>query len=279
MRKGLPPLLRRKKNSDPCIIIFMDPLFLLAGLIAVLLLLALTPVFLVWFIPLRASIRVKVQDEIVREAFTLSWGPVGVRVRHDLAGNVAELLAGRHVLFAVPLVAGEDVAGAPAAPGGEKPPVGDQPTVQVPSADQPPVQTSPMDPSLPRSGTLRTILGRLVPPLESLASTFWQESRFDEVRGKVTLGLGDPVLTGELYGYYWAGRFVLDAMRIHIEVEPVFDREIVACDLELRMSLRHPLRILVAAIRLLIHPAVREMAAALRPVQPAGAAQSGGTAV
>ena len=75
----------------------------------------------------------------------------------------------------------------------------------------------------------------------------------------MTLGLGDPVLTGECCGLYWASRFILEASRIYLELVPVFDRRVLELDITARMNVRHPLLVLIAGLRLARHPAIHEV--------------------
>ena len=119
-------------------------------------------------------------------------------------------------------------------------------------------------PSFP--GYSRTIrLARsLIHPAISLVSVIWRESRFDSMQSNITLGTGNPALTGEIYGYFWAARFILETMRIRVELEPIFDREVFSCDLEMKVSLHHPILVIISGARFAIHPAVREMFALSR---------------
>jgi hypothetical protein len=226
----------------------MDQFLLLAALVAVVLLLCLAIPLLLYTIPLRSSVRIIIEEETPRDVITVSWGPFGIRVRQDPGETAVELFANKRVLYTYRLLPTEQEEKSPAAEKEEPAP--------APSGSVIPVG----------------IVRKLEKPVRALLSMVWQESRFETLRGRVTIGLGDPVLTGEFYGYYWAGRFLLEALRVHIDVEPVFDRETFACDLELVMKLQHPLRILAAAIRLLFHPAVREIAFAMSAGRPAGAA-------
>ncbi len=227
----------------------MDQFLLLAALVAVVLLLCLAIPLLLYTIPLRSSVRIIIEEEAPRDVITVSWGPLGVRVRQGAGETAAELYAGKQVLYTYRFLPAEQDKTPPAA---EK---------------EEPVVADHAGPGIPAQ-----LVEKLAAPVRALLSMVWQESRFETLRGRVTIGLGDPVLTGEFYGYYWAGRFLLEALSVHIDVEPVFDRETFACDLELVMKLQHPLRILAAAIRLLFHPAVREIAVAMRAGRPAGAA-------
>jgi hypothetical protein len=101
---------------------------------------------------------------------------------------------------------------------------------------------------------------------------FWKASRFVEARGTLTLGLGDPVLMGEVCGMYWASRFILQASRVYVELEPVFDREVLNLDITVRMNVSHPLKILIAGIRLARDPKIVEAAGTILRQTPGAAA-------
>ena len=159
------------------------------------------------------------------------------------------------------------VTGAPSAsppatgiPGASKPETG-TPATGTPAA------------VFPDIGGIVNVVQKLTGPVGSFSTAFWQQSRFVDARGTVTLGLGDPVLTGELCGMYWASRFVLLASRIYVELEPVFDRTVLGLDITVRMKVKHPLLVLLAGLRLALHPAIRE-AAGIAMRQSRGAAAS-----
>lgn len=217
----------------------MDALLVLAYLIAGLLLLILVAVTLLYAVPVRSALQISVAKKEFSSRLVISWLFLGVGIRNDSNGTRAELLAGHHVLFTI-------------LPG------------PAPAPETVPEKKDGGTVIHPDPGLIFRLMRRLVPPLESIRSVIWNESRFDSMKGRLTLGLGDPVLTGTCYGYYWAGRFILETMRIQIDIEPVFDREVFEGNVEIRMSLRHPLILLLAAVRLVLHPAVREIAAEFR---------------
>ena len=125
----------------------------------------------------------------------------------------------------------------------------------------------------PDIGGIVPVIQKIMGPVGSFGSAFWQQSRFIDASGTVTLGLGDPVLTGEVCGMYWASRFALLASRIYVELEPVFDRTVMELDVTVRMKVTHPLLVLLAGFRLARHSAIRE-AAGIVMRQSRGAAPS-----
>jgi hypothetical protein len=233
----------------------MELLLLLAFLLACFLALILLLVTLLYIIPMRSVVEITIAEASGHDAITVTWLFLGVRIIHDVQGNRAELLGFGRLLYTIRTESAKEPATVdPAGPAVE------------PKKEQVP-HTSTASPR-----AVAGIAGKLIPRLESLGSVIWQESRFDELRGNLTLGLGDPAMTGMCYGYFWAARFILEAMHIHLIVEPVFDRDVFYGDIEIRMSLHHPLLIIIAAIRLLLDPAVRELAGIFRQPAPGAAA-------
>jgi len=113
-------------------------------------------------------------------------------------------------------------------------------------------------PGSPDIGEIVHVIQKMIAPVGSFGSAFWQQSWFVDAGGTVTLGLGDPALTGEICGMYWASRFALLASRIYVELEPVFDRAVLELDITVRMKVKHPLLVLLAGFTLAWHPAIRE---------------------
>jgi len=104
---------------------------------------------------------------------------------------------------------------------------------------------------------LGILIRHVVSPVMDVGSALYRETAFEEVRGKVRIGLRDPAATGMLYGGYWATRFILLATRIHVDMEPVFDRECLELELAVRFRVDHPLRLLTQGIQVLKSPNIR----------------------
>jgi len=118
---------------------------------------------------------------------------------------------------------------------------------------------------------LVSLIQSLIEPATRIVSVLYRQSSFDEVRGRVRIGLGDPVATGMLYGGFCATRYILDSSKIFIDLQPVFDRTVLDVDLDLWFRIRHPLRIITAVIRVARAPGLRDCLA--------GPRQAGGVAV
>jgi len=80
----------------------------------------------------------------------------------------------------------------------------------------------------------------------------------NSVRGTMRIGLADPVLTGMVYGWYCAVRPLLAYSRIFLDITPVFDRNVLDMQLEMRWDLRHPLMLAISAWRLYRNRDVQE---------------------
>ena len=229
----------------------MDALLLLAYVLAFPIVIILTCALLLYIVPVRSSIRLLVQEGDIRETITVAWGLAGIRIRHYSQGTGADVMVGRYVLYAHAFVTEEATPPLPEKPEKEEP--GD--------AREKEERGGPSFPDYRR--TIRLARG-LIHPAISLVSVIWRESRFDSMQAKITLGTGNPALTGEIYGYFWAAWFILETMRIRVELEPIFDREVFNCDLEMKVSLHHPILVIISGARFAIHPAVREMFALSR---------------
>lgn len=103
-----------------------------------------------------------------------------------------------------------------------------------------------------------TLIPRLIEPVGKFGAVLYNQSTFDGIRGRILIGAGDPAATGILYGGYWATRSVLRASQIYIEMIPEFNRKILDLDLVIRLRINHPLRVIIAGIRLYKNPAIRQ---------------------
>jgi hypothetical protein len=235
----------------------MDVLLIPAFVFFAVLLPIIAAALLLYGVPVRIAARL-VRDETV-QAFTLvvSWAGLGIRTSGTGTSRVTEVLIGRS-----PVISYTGSVGSPQGKRASQPPAetkqdsrgvpGDVPTPHGVSSEH---DREPVGPQ--RIGSVITTFlmraGQVIP----IVSAFWRACRFVDARGKVTLGLGDPVLTGEVCGLYWASRFILQAMRVHVDLEPVFDREILGMDVTVRFKVNHPLLVLIAAARLLRAPGTR----------------------
>ena len=215
----------------------MDLLFLLLDLLLVMAGLALALVVLLYLIPVRFSVRyVSGQGSPAFEP-EIRWAVFCVRpVPDDGLSSIGFFVLGRR-LFSV-----------------------DEEGPSSPDADVP--VHRPADIAAARD--LVTVVKSLARPAFSIGGTVYRLGRFERCEGTVRIGLGDPAATGMLCGSYWATRFVLNAARIYISMEPVFDREVLVIDLTARFRIDHPLQILLRVARELIRSEVRAALPAFR---------------
>jgi hypothetical protein len=205
------------------------PVFILFSLLVPVIALAL----LFYAVPVRAAITLLWRGDRKEQAVVISWGIVGIRSSGNGTGRKTELLIADHAVLSH--TGPRDTRGKKIAP------------AQTPG----PAGALKIDEIVP-------IVQKIIGPVGSFGSAFWNESRFEDARGTVTLGLGDPALTGEICGYYWASRFILQASRVYIGLEPVFDRLVFGLDITVRVKVRHPLLVMIAGLELARDPAVKD---------------------
>jgi hypothetical protein len=207
--------------------------FVLISLFVPVLLLAL----LLYAIPVRAAATVMLKDKRQEQVLVISWGIFGIRTSGTGEGRLTDVLIAGNAIFShsgsiKPDGKAGEVTGIP--------------------------ETSTLSAVSPDISEIVHVVQKMIGPVGSFGSAFWRQSRFVEASGTVMLGLGDPVLTGEVCGMYWASRFVLLASHISVELEPVFDRAVLEMNMTVRIKVKHPLLVLLAGFRLAWHPAMRE---------------------
>jgi hypothetical protein len=263
------------------------PVFVLVSLAVPVLLLAL----LLYAIPVRAAVTVVRRGGRQDQVLLISWGIFGIRTSGTGEGRLTEVLIAGHAVLAHTRSVEEDRSGVKETgtkrgesgnvPAGERRPgkAEKEPRSSAAPGSAAPDTTVPVTgdttaggpaAGIPATGRPETVfmdidefvhvVQKVMGPVGSFGSAFWQQSRFVDARGTVRLGLGDPVLTGEVCGMYWASRFILFASRIYIELEPVFNKAVLELDITVRLKVKHPLLVLLAGIRLARYPAIREAA-------------------
>ncbi|HUT38626.1 MAG TPA: DUF2953 domain-containing protein [Methanoregula sp.] len=209
----------------------MDAFLIPVFIIACTLLIFLFPALILYLVPVRFALHL-VQKEGQREySVTVSWGFFRFRTIHRHDGRRNQVFIGGNVMYSR---AGVDE------------------------------QQKGEDANLPAPADLRSVEGylnlipRLIAPMGRFVSVLYHESRLENCTGSIRIGMKDPVATGILYGGYWATRFVLMASRIFIDMTPEFNREVFEIEMELRLRVNHPLRILIAGIHVLTTPGIRQ---------------------
>ena len=208
------------------------PLFIAALSLFIIIL----PAFLLYAIPVRIVISIARDDERDDSTITASWAIAGIRVfRIGRAQKFSVLVAGRSIWSGT----GSD-------------------TVQQ--------AKEPGSPGSSLSGVdiIRTALA-VAGPAGRLVLIIWQQSCIDAMRGRIRIGLGDPVSTGMLYGGYWASRFAMNAARIFIDLEPEFDRAVIEVDVTMNLRIRHPLLIVMQGLVIVRDPQIRKSLTKFKP--------------
>ncbi|MEN6609892.1 MAG: DUF2953 domain-containing protein [Methanoregulaceae archaeon] len=225
----------------------MDALLLFGFFIAIVLLPALGLALLLYAIPLRIEATLALSEGRDDQGIGIAWGAVALQIRGRGAGQLTQVLfLDRVVLSHTGPLETRHEKGSP---------------------DLVPEDLIGPDGKI-RIGELIHQVQEITGPVGTFASVLWQRSRFTGARGTVTFGLSNPALTGEVYGYYWASRFILLASRIDIEMIPVFDRPVLGYDITLHGKIMHPLLIHLAAINLIRDPGIRRMIAEERAGRP-----------
>jgi hypothetical protein len=218
----------------------MDELLIPAFILFSLLVPVLAALLLLYAVPVRAAATLVRMDGRREQVVVIAWGPIGIRSSGAGTGLVTEVLVLGHAVLTHtgPVDTGTD---------------GTEPE----KAPSPAEVTGLAAGHLP-IGELVHIVQRAIGPVGRFGSAFWHQGRFEGASGTVRIGLGDPVMTGELCGYYWASRFVLLASRIDIRLEPEFDEVLFELDLTVRFKIEHPLLVIVAGLDLVRDLAIQD---------------------
>jgi len=221
---------------------FLIPVFILACPVLILLFIAL----LLYLIPVRfviSFLRLEGQQEY---SISVSWGLIGVRSIDTGDGRRTEVFTGGRVIHT---------------------------RAEEEKLLKSEIAESPAPADLRSVEGYLTLIPRLIEPGVRFSAVLYYLSTFEGIDGRVRIGTGDPVATGMLCGGYWTTRFVLRASRIFIDMIPDFDRKILEMDMTIRIRVNHPLRILIAGIRLYKNPDIRQGITFLKPDFP-GVARS-----
>lgn len=225
----------------------MDALLLAGFIFTIILIPVLGFALLLYAIPLRIAATLVHEDERDCQEMWISWSGIALRIRGHGPGQQVQVLFLDHaVLSHTGPLESQDEKGKP-----ELTPeklIGNDGKLQV--------------------GELIHGVQEITGPVGSFLSVIWQRSRFSGARGTLRFGLGNPALTGEVFGYYWASRFILLASRIDIRMIPVFDRPALEFDITVHGTIEHPLIVLIAGIDLVRDPAIRRVMAGDRADRP-----------
>ena len=204
----------------------MAPIFLLAAGVCILLLFSALALFLVPVIVLVAIGRRPGSASAMLQA---SWGIIGARARREGGDTRVEyLFLGRPI---------HTRSG-----GGRK-----APPVQRPEGKRP----------APSTLSWAWLLLRLIKPVSSFGDRLLHATTLLEARGRLRVGVGDPVETGLLFGRYCALAPLLRVNRIYLDLSPVFDRQVLEGEVAARLRIDRPLLLILAGAGLLLNRDVR----------------------
>jgi hypothetical protein len=115
-----------------------------------------------------------------------------------------------------------------------------------------------------RSPDIISLLPAFQGPILDAVLDLINHTRFDYARGTAQIGFGDPSATGMVYGLYRAARPLMQIHRITLNIVPVFNREIYEIDVNTRFHIIYPVRMIVNAVKVVKHPAVRRVMKTMR---------------
>ena len=210
----------------------MDTLLIPLFIVACIILFCEFFAFLLYGIPLRFVLGLHHTEGLRKQSVSVSWGLIGCRITNGGNQQKIEVCIGHHTILS------RRIEGEPKR--------GDEAKIPEPADFR----------SIER---YLTFFSRMIKPAGRFVSVLWHESRFENCSGSIRIGTKDPVVTGVLYGGYWATRFGLRVSRIFIDVIPDFNREIFEMDVAIRLRINHPLRIIIAGIQLMRNRVIRDM--------------------
>jgi hypothetical protein len=99
--------------------------------------------------------------------------------------------------------------------------------------------------AVPPAEMLRRFL-RAWPYLKKPAFTALHSLRVAYLTSDARLGFGNPVVTGEVYGWYWVVKGILSPLHtVSLHMEPVFNERVIEGEASLCIAVRRPLLIMI----------------------------------
>ncbi|MEN6397109.1 MAG: DUF2953 domain-containing protein [Methanoregula sp.] len=214
----------------------MDTVYLLAFIPVCVLCALLGIALLLYAVPLRFFVQYTGTEDRKETMAAVSWNRLSICLKTAADRRELVILAAGHVLISQNL---------------HLPPPSPPPKNQQKSP-------RPENEEIRTAEDLIPLIWHLIEPVKKIGLVLYRESAFENVRGTVRIGLGDPAATGMLYGGFWATRFVFSASHIYLDLTPDFNRKILEMELSVRFRINRPLRILVAGIQVVRTPGARE---------------------
>ncbi|HDR73498.1 MAG TPA: DUF2953 domain-containing protein [Methanoculleus sp.] len=101
---------------------------------------------------------------------------------------------------------------------------------------------------------------RAWPYLKRPIVTALRSLRVEYLASDARLGFGNPAVTGEVYGWYWALKGILWPLEnVRLNMEPAFSERVIEGDASLCIAIQHPLRIMLAGAWALTRKPVRDL--------------------
>jgi hypothetical protein len=208
----------------------MIPIFLLV--VGIFLLFILT----LYFIPVIVQIALGKTPESGYLLIQASWGPIGARTRKEEGESRQEFLIGERPFYSR--------------------------TVKDRKIPEPEAREDLR--KIPFFVRRSIHFLQLIPPLSRLGGKLLSTMTLQEIRGNLIIGFRNPADTGIFYGWYCAIFPVLSGSRVSLDVEPVFDRQVLEGEIMARVRIDRPLLLVIAMFRLLIDQDVRKTLSVLR---------------
>ncbi|MDI6719156.1 MAG: DUF2953 domain-containing protein [Methanomicrobiales archaeon] len=250
----------------------MDILFWILVVIAILILLFWVLSLYVTLLPIDIKLESEKYGIVVTLAVSVIQGIVGVRIVLEEQGPTAALLlAGRPVLESrLPPILEEEAVEVPEKV--EKPP---EPEKPLPSIDEiessytlylrPSTYQALAHPeaylALLSPDTLKVLLdSRVRYRIARLVQEVVKSFSIERIDLKTALGSENPETAGLLYGYGMAVRGMLYAVpNLSIQIDPLFDRNVLEWHLKTRVRFSWPIRIYIAVLRIFLERKVLDL--------------------
>jgi len=101
---------------------------------------------------------------------------------------------------------------------------------------------------------------RAWPDLKKPAFTALRSLRVAYITSDTRLGFGNPVVTGEVYGWYWVVKGILSPLNtVRLHMEPVFNERVIEGDASLCIAVQRPLMIMLAGMWAFTKKPVRDL--------------------
>jgi hypothetical protein len=138
-------------------------------------------------------------------------------------------------------------------------PVGERPPAEKKEKVEAKKKAEEEKEAVPPAEMLKKVV-RAWPYLKKPAHTALHSLSVEELTSDARLGFGNPVVTGEVYGWYWVVKGILTPLgNVSLHMEPVFNRRVIEGDASLCIAVRRPLLIMIDGAWAFSKKPVREL--------------------